>query len=102
MEREELIKQYQWGEGIIGQVAQQASPILLKNISKNERVIETGITSEPPLNSYTVPVIYEHEVFGVIEVVSHDPIDTSKQEFLNLACTILATYIILEQPKGEN
>ena len=101
VEREELIKAYQWGEGIIGQVAQQASPILLKNIRKNERVIETGITSEPPLNSYSVPVIYEHTVFGVLELVSHDPIDTSKQEFLNLACTILATYIISNSQKEK-
>lgn len=101
VEREELGKEYLWGEGIIGQVAQQASPILLKNISRRESVIETGIVSEPALNTYTAPVIYENEVFGVIEVASHEPIDKLKQEFLNLSCAVLATYIFSNRQKEK-
>ncbi|MDR3542809.1 MAG: response regulator [Desulfosporosinus sp.] len=101
VEREELGKEYHWGEGIIGQVAQQASPILLKNIRRTESIIETGITSEPPLNTYSVPVIYEQGVFGVLEVASHEPIDTAKQEFLNLSCTILANFIFSNRQKKK-
>ncbi len=101
VDREELFKEYQWGEGVVGQVAQQSSPILLKNISRKEGVIQTGITSEPPLNTYTAPVIYEQEVFGVIEFASHEPIDTLKQEFLNLSCTILAAHIFSSRQKEE-
>lgn len=101
VDREELFKEYQWGEGVVGQVAQQASPILLKNISRKEGVIQSGLTSEPPLNTYTAPVMHEHEVFGVIEVASHEPIDTLKQEFLNLSCTILATHIFSSRQKEK-
>jgi len=101
VDREGLFKEYQWGEGVVGQVAQQASPILLKNISRKEGVIQSGLTSEPPLNTYTAPIIYEREVFGVIEVASHEPIDTLKQEFLNLSCTILAASIFSSWKKEE-
>src|SRR5665648_41343 len=101
VDRDELFKEYIWGEGVVGQVAQQASPILLKNISRKEGVIQTGITSEPPLNTYTAPVIYEKEVLGVIEVASHEPIDTLKQEFLTLSCTILGTTLYASRQKQE-
>ena len=101
MDREGLCKEYHWGEGVVGQVAKQASPILLKNISKNKGLIQTGLTSEPPLNTYTIPVIYEQEVFGVLEVASNEPIDTLKQEFLNLSCAILATFIVSSRQKEK-
>ena len=93
VDRDELFMEYQWGEGVVGQVALQASPIVLKNIRRNERVIQTGTTSEPPLNTYTYPIIYEREVLGVLEVASHELIDTSQQEFLNAACGIIASYL---------
>lgn len=101
VDREGIFKEYLWGEGIIGQVAEQASPILLKNISRKEGVIQTGLTSEPPLNTYTAPVIYDQEVFGVIEIASHEPIDTLKQEFLNLSCTLLAASLFSSRQKEE-
>lgn len=89
----ELFREYQWGEGVIGQVALQASPIMLKNIRSKERVIQTGTTCEPPLNAYTYPIIYEQEVLGVLEIASHELIDDSQQEFLKAACKIIASYV---------
>ena len=93
VDRGELFKEYQWGEGIVGQVALQASPILLKNIRKNEKIIQTGTTVEPPLNTYTYPIIYEQEVLGVLEIASHELIGPSQQEFLNAACGLIASYL---------
>lgn len=93
VDREELFKEYQWGEGVVGQVARQAAPILLKNIGNNEKVIQTGTTIEPPLNTYTSPIIYEQEVLGVLEIASHELIGTSQQEFFNAACGITASYL---------
>jgi signal transduction histidine kinase/CheY-like chemotaxis protein len=101
LDREDVFTEYQWGEGVVGQVAQQASPILLKNISRREGLIQTGTTSEPPLNTYTFPLIYEHDVLGVIELASHEHIDDLKQEFLNLAGTVLATVIFTGRQKEE-
>jgi len=101
VDREELCKEYQWGEGVVGQVALQASPIVLKNIRRNERVIQTGTTSEPPLNTYTYPIIYEQKVLGVLEVASHELIDTSQQEFLNAACGIMASYLFSRNQKRK-
>jgi len=101
VDRDNLFKEYQWGEGIVGEVAEQASPILLRNISRTGTIIQTGITSEPPLNTYTTPVIYEQEVVGVLEIASHEPIDRLKQEFLDSSCSILATSIVSSWQKEE-
>lgn len=98
---ENTVALYKWGEGVVGQVAEQASPILLKNISRKDCLIETGITSEPPLNTYTAPIIYEEALLGVIEVASHEPIDDLKQEFLNLSCSLLAYTIVTNSQKEE-
>ncbi|MBD3309042.1 HAMP domain-containing protein, partial [candidate division KSB3 bacterium] len=58
-EREKVSNVYHLGEGVVGQVALERKPILLKNIRRDERLIRTGTTSRPPLNTYTFPLIYD-------------------------------------------
>lgn len=101
MDRENLFMEYQWGEGVVGQVALQASPILLSNITREKGIIQTGTTSEPPLNTYTYPIIYEKAILGVIEVASHEIIDISQQEFLTVSSTIIGSYIFSSRQEEE-
>ncbi|AOT70774.1 response regulator [Geosporobacter ferrireducens] len=89
-QREHLSNCYRLGEGIIGQVALEKKPILLKNINKQEMYIETGVLHEAPLNVYTFPLIHEAELYGVIELASFEPFDELKQEFLNEGANIVA------------
>ncbi len=49
---------YKLGEGVVGQVALEQSPILLCNIRRQDVVIRTGMISKPPLNTYTFPLMY--------------------------------------------
>lgn len=92
-EHDQLSETYRLGEGVIGQVAQERSPILLKNLKRADHLINTGTVSEPPLNTYTFPLIYNDELYGVLEVASFELLDEAKQNFLNEANQVIATVL---------
>jgi signal transduction histidine kinase/DNA-binding response OmpR family regulator/HAMP domain-containing protein len=92
-EREHLSNSYKLGEGVIGQAALEKQPILLKNIVRNDRVITTGTVSEPPLNTYTFPLQYENQLYGVLEVASFKSINNLEQDFLKEANAVISSYL---------
>lgn len=86
VDREELSNSYSMGSGVVGQVALEQKPILLKNIKREDRTIATATTDQPALNTYTYPLVYKGELLGVIEVASHEIFtETKKQYFENSA-----------------
>lgn len=89
-ERERLSNKYDIGEGLIGQVALEKKPILLKNIRKSESAICTATLYEAPLNIYAFPLIYENEICGVIELSSFEPFDGLKQQVIENLSSIIA------------
>lgn len=93
VQREELSNKFALGEGTVGQVALQKSPIQLKNIKRTSSIITTGTTSEAPINTYTFPLIYQDELYGVVEIGSHLLFDEKAAEFFELANNVIATSI---------
>jgi len=93
VQREELSNSFKLGEGVVGQVALQKSPIQLKNIKREQLVIDTATTSMPPLNTYTFPLIYQDKLYGVIELGSHELFDKKAMELFEMANGIIATAI---------
>ncbi|MCC5943610.1 MAG: response regulator [Bernardetiaceae bacterium] len=93
VERNSLSNTYKIGEGLIGQVAIERSAILLKNIRRQDMTIETGTVNEPPLNSYAFPLMFENELYGVVEIASFELFNELKREFLEQASGTIATYI---------
>ncbi|GAK57943.1 chemotaxis sensory transducer [Candidatus Vecturithrix granuli] len=91
IERDDLSNTYKFGEGIIGQVALEQKPILLKYVAPGEHQIVSGTGAETPLNIYTLPLIYENELYGVLELASFEPFDQKKQDFLQETNHIIAT-----------
>lgn len=79
------------GEGVIGQVALEKKPILLKNIKRGQALITTGTINETPLNVYAFPIIYEERLYGVIELSSFEPFTELKQQFIRDINKIVAT-----------
>lgn len=92
-ERDTLSNCYSLGEGIIGQVALEKEPILLKNIKRKEALVTTGTINESPLNVYAFPLVYEDELYGVIELSSFEPFNKLKQEFLKECSKIISINI---------
>lgn len=92
-ERDRLSNQYELGEGIIGQVALERKPILLKNVKRQEALVTTGTVSEAPLNVYAMPLLYQDHLYGVLELSSFEPFVELKQELMNEAARIISTYL---------
>ena len=93
VQREDLLSKFNLGEGTVGQVALQKSPISLRNITREHMVIQTGTVSEPPLNSYTFPLLYNEILFGVIEIGSFELFDKKAMEFFDKANRVISTTI---------
>ncbi|MBF0318199.1 MAG: response regulator [Nitrospirae bacterium] len=92
MENEGL-STFRLGEGVIGQVGLQKSPILLRNIQRSQTLITTGTLSEPPLNTYTCPLLYEGNLFGVVELASFEEFSPLKQNFIDTSSGIIANHL---------
>ncbi|MBN2823865.1 MAG: response regulator [Campylobacterales bacterium] len=92
VDREALSTRFKKGEGIIGQVALEESPILLKNIKKSQYSIESGIINQEPFNAYCVPIIYESNLIGVLEVVSFSAYSDKEKEFIDKAAHVSSAY----------
>ncbi|MEZ4525895.1 MAG: response regulator [Desulfobacterales bacterium] len=90
-ERKYLAHAFKKGEGVVGQVAVEKSPILLKNISREEAVTNTGTQSEAPKNIYTFPLLYEGQLYGVAETAFFEEMTQIRGEFLDSAAKIIAT-----------
>lgn len=95
VQREDIPNRFKLGEGTVGQVALQQSPIQLKNIQRTQLIIDTGTTSEPPLNTYTFPLLYKNELYGVIEVGSSELFDAKAASFFVLSNEVIATALYL-------
>lgn len=93
--RDELSTEFKLGEGVVGQVAMQRTPILLKNIKKDEALISTGTITQASYNTYTFPLIYNDILYGVVEIGSFEAFDKKVLEFLSIVdktiCITLAS-----------
>lgn len=81
------------GESLIGQVALDKKAILLTHVTPNEGMINTGLISEVPLNIVGMPLIFEEQLCGVVELASFENFDASKLEYLNYVAEIIAIRI---------
>lgn len=100
-EREQLSNMFKFGEGIVGQVALEREPILLKNIKREDSIISTATVSEPPLNSYTYPLIYENILYGVIEISSFEQFSKTQQEFMLESSKVISSYLFASFQREE-
>jgi signal transduction histidine kinase/CheY-like chemotaxis protein len=92
------------GQGVVGQVAVEKEPILLKGITREDALGKTGTLREPPRSIYAVPLLYEDQLIGVMEVASFQEMRSQQTELLTLAAHILATRLhgAAQQAKIKN
>ena len=98
--RANLANRFKVGEGIVGQVALEKEEILLTNIS-DELIIQSATTSLKPKNIYTLPIMHEEELFGVLEIVSLEEIGELEQEYLRKVIAILATALFTAKQNSK-
>ncbi|MFC0560336.1 response regulator [Halalkalibacter alkalisediminis] len=73
---------FQIGQGLIGQCAIEKRPILLDEIPDGFMKIQTGIGIATPKASIILPVEYEGNVLGVIEIASFGSFSKSQVKLL--------------------
>ncbi|MEA3372348.1 MAG: response regulator [Campylobacterota bacterium] len=89
--RDELSNNFKIGEGVVGQVALEEEPILLKNIKDDEFEIQSGTTLSKSKEVFTFPLIHEGELFGVAELMSFESFTQLHKDYLVKAANIFAT-----------
>jgi len=71
------------GEGLVGQCAIEKSKILLANVPQNYVTIFSGLGASPPQNIFVLPIIFEGQVKGVLELASFERFSPTHEQFLD-------------------
>jgi HAMP domain-containing protein/signal transduction histidine kinase/CheY-like chemotaxis protein len=70
------------GEGLIGQAAVEAKPIIIEDVPQDYVKISSGLGEATPRNIIVLPVVFEEQVLGVIELASLQTISEINRAFL--------------------
>jgi CheY-like chemotaxis protein/signal transduction histidine kinase/HAMP domain-containing protein len=92
-DRDRLSSEYYLGEGVVGQVAYEKKPIMLRNITDNSQNITTGTISRSPSATYTFPLLYENELCGVIELASFEPFTDLKKQLITSSAELVSSHL---------
>ncbi|HMJ33564.1 MAG TPA: ATP-binding protein, partial [Baekduia sp.] len=70
------------GEGLVGQAAVEAKPILVEDVPEDYVKVTSGLGESTPRNIIVLPVVFEEQVLGVIELASLQSISQINRAFL--------------------
>src|SRR5262249_11466746 len=71
------------GEGLVGQCALERQKVLLTNVPPDYIRISSRLGSAPPKNILVLPVVFEGQVKGVLELASFERFNPTHQAFLD-------------------
>src|SRR5437868_3170807 len=71
------------GQGLVGQCAIEKRKILLTNVPSNAFRVATGLSENTALDVLVLPVVFEGEVRGVLELASLERFNPAHQAFLD-------------------
>jgi HAMP domain-containing protein/signal transduction histidine kinase/CheY-like chemotaxis protein len=70
------------GDGLVGQAAIEAKPILVEDVPDDYIKVASGLGEATPRNIIVLPVVFEEQVLGVIELASVQAISEINRAFL--------------------
>ncbi len=74
--------QYQLGQSLIGQVARSKRSVVVANLPDGYVKISSGLGDAPPANLAIVPILFEDQILGVIELASFTAFSQVQTDFL--------------------
>jgi len=80
--RKTVSNKFKLGEGLVGQAALEKKPILITQAPEDYIKVSSGLGEAGPVNIIVVPVLFEDQVLGVIELASLRPFSDVNQTFL--------------------
>lgn len=81
--KEALGKRVGIGQGLVGQCAIEKQKLLLNNVPIDYIRIASGLGDAPPRSALVLPLIFEGQVKGVLELASFDGFNPTHQAFLD-------------------
>ncbi|MEU0450928.1 HAMP domain-containing protein [Streptomyces tendae] len=81
------------GEALVGTAAQERRTILVENAPSGYLKISSGLGEAPPAQVIVLPVLFEGQVLGVIELASFTPFTHIQKDFLNQIAEMIATSV---------
>jgi HAMP domain-containing protein/signal transduction histidine kinase/CheY-like chemotaxis protein len=75
-------KEFDLGEGLIGQCAVEKERILLQNVPSDYLKVSSGLGKTSPANLVILPVLFENNVMAVIELASLEMFTDTHLDFL--------------------
>jgi hypothetical protein len=82
-ERRHLANRFRPGEGLVGQCVLERQRILLSEVPDDYVKIGSGLGEAPPRNIVVLPIVFEGEVLGVIELASFNRFSEIHLTFLD-------------------
>ena len=77
------VKKLELGQGLVGQCAVEKQKIVLANVPRDYVKISSSLGNSTPLNILVLPVLFEGEVKGVMELSSFEHFSPAHQVFLD-------------------
>ena len=81
------------GETLIGTAAEEKRTIQVDNVPPGYLKISSGLGEAPPAHVIVLPVLFEGQVLGVIELASFQPFTQIQRDFLNQLAEMIATSV---------
>lgn len=81
--RKHTATSYTWGEGIVGQVAREKKRVVVSYLPPDYVTISSSLGETPPINLVVVPLLFEGETKGVIELASLEPFTNIQLAFID-------------------
>ncbi|HEY2366636.1 MAG TPA: HAMP domain-containing protein, partial [Polyangiaceae bacterium] len=81
--RKQLSNRFALGEGLVGQCALEKKAILVTDVPGDYLSIRSGLGKSPPTNVIVLPVIFEGQVKGVLELASFEHFNPTHEAFLD-------------------
>jgi PAS domain S-box-containing protein len=94
-------KQFYSGESLVSSCASEKRMIYMSSIPENYIKILSGLGESVPQSLLLIPLIYNDEVFGVLEFASLKKIDEYEQDFLQKASENIASTLSLTQISSQ-
>ena len=80
--RKHVANRFALGEGLVGQAALEGKPIVVTNVPDDYVAIASSLGEAPPRNVAVLPILFEGQVRGVIELGSFEPFSAIHLTFL--------------------
>jgi HAMP domain-containing protein/signal transduction histidine kinase/DNA-binding response OmpR family regulator len=80
--RKSVANRFKFGEALVGQAALERQPILITQAPQDYIKVSSGLGDAAPVNIIVLPVLFEDQVLGVIELASLRPFTEVNQSFL--------------------